>query len=152
MYALIRSIIIVAFLVMATNSNAQKVNTNLKNQNKMNNAAILHKANEFVKKGDNEHFLTYCTQNTKWVFTGERVLNGKKEVRQYMKEFYIEPPVFTVDKTIEQGDFVVVQGEITLKSANGIYNHYEYCDVWRFESGKIAELKAYVIEKKLTNK
>ncbi len=148
MYASIRSIIIVALLVLATNSNAQKVNTNSKNENNMNNTAILHKANEFVKQGDYDRFLTYCTQGTKWVFTGERILNGKEEVRQYMKEFYIEPPVFTVKKTIEDGDFVVVQGKITLKSANGIYNHYEYCDVWRFENGKIAELKAYVIEKK----
>lgn len=148
MYASIRSLMTVAFLVMATNSNAQKVSTNLKNQNNMNNAAILHQANEFVKQGDYERFLAYCTQNTKWVFTGERVLNNKEEVRKYMKEFYIEPPVFTVDKTIEDGNFVVVQGEISLKSANGIYNHYKYCDVWRFENGKIAELKAYVIEKK----
>jgi ketosteroid isomerase-like protein len=35
-----------------------------------------------------------------------------------------------------------------LKAADGTSNHYDYCDVWRFENGKIAELKAFVIEKK----
>lgn len=120
----------------------------IKKQSKMKNATILHKANEFVKQGNYESFLVYCTQDTKWVFVGERVLEGKDKVREYMKEFYLEPPVFTVETSIEDGSFVTVTGEITLKAANGTYNHYDYCDVWRFENGKIAELKAFVIEKK----
>lgn len=120
----------------------------IQKQTKMKNATILHKANEFVKKGNYESFLVYCTQDTKWVFVGERILEGRDKVREYMKEFYLEPPVFTVEKTIEEGSYVTVTGEITLKAANGTYNHYDYCDVWRFENGKIAELKAFVIEKK----
>jgi len=115
----------------------------------MKNATILHQANEFVKKGNYESFLAYCTLDTKWVFVGERILEGKDKVREYMKEFYLEPPVFTIEKTIEDGSYVTVTGEITLKAANGTYNHYDYCDVWRFENGKIAELKAFVIEKKV---
>ncbi|MFC6192459.1 nuclear transport factor 2 family protein [Dyadobacter subterraneus] len=120
----------------------------IKKRTKMENATILHKANEFVKKGNYESFLAYCTQNTKWFFVGERILEGKDKVRAYMQEFYFEPPVFTVEMTIEEGDYVTVTGEITLKAANGTYNHYDYCDIWRFENGKIAELKAFVIEKK----
>lgn len=120
----------------------------IQKQTQMKNATILHKANEFVKKGNYESFLVYCTQDTKWVFVGERILEGRDKVREYMKEFYLEPPVFTVEKTIEEGSYVTVTGEITLKAANGTYNHYDYCDVWRFENGKIAELKAFVIEKK----
>ncbi|WP_294288227.1 nuclear transport factor 2 family protein [uncultured Chryseobacterium sp.] len=114
----------------------------------MNKAAILNEANEFVKLGNYENFLAYCTEDTQWGFIGERILSGKEEVRKYMQEFYREPPVFSVDTTIENGDFVAVTGEITLKDKNGIDHHYEYCDVWRFENGKIAALKAYVIEKK----
>lgn len=120
----------------------------IQKQAKMKNATILHTANEFVKKGNYESFLAYCTQDTKWVFVGERILEGRDKVREYMKEFYLEPPVFTVEKTIEDGSYLTVTGEITLKAANGTYNHYDYCDVWRFENGKIAELKAFVIEKK----
>ena len=120
----------------------------IQKQIKMKNATILHKANEFVKKGNYESFLVYCTKDTKWVFVGERILEGRDKVREYMKEFYLEPPVFTVEKTIEDGNYVTVTGEITLKAANGTYNHYDYCDIWRFENGKIAELKAFVIEKK----
>jgi len=113
----------------------------------MKNTTILHTANEFVSKGDHEGFLAYCTDQTKWVFVGERTLNGKEEVRTYMEEFYEEPPVFNVEKTIEEEDFVTVTGEIRLKNKAGEYEHFYYCDIWRFEDGKIAELKAFVIGK-----
>lgn len=114
----------------------------------MNNATILQQANEFVKKGDYDSFLAYCIQDTRWVFVGDRTLEGKEQVRAYMNETYLEPPVFTVETTIGEDDFVTVTGEISLKTENGSYNHYTYCDIWRFENGKIAELKAFVIEKK----
>ena len=128
--------------------NAQVKNNNLKPQKNMNNTMILHTANENVSKGDYESFLAYCTSDTKWVFVGERILNGKEEVRAYMKEFYLEPPVFDVELAVEEGNFVTVTGNIRLKNKNGTYEHFDYCDIWRFEDGKIAELKAFVIEKK----
>jgi len=115
---------------------------------KMKNITILHTANEFIAKGDYESFLAYCTAETKWFFVGERILHGKEEVRAYMKEFYQEPPVFNVEKSIEEGDFVMVTGEIRLRNKEGKYDHFDYCDIWRFEDGKMAELKAFVIEKR----
>lgn len=114
----------------------------------MSKTARLHEANEWVKKGDYERFLTYCTEDTEWVFIGDQVLSGKQAVREYMKEVYLEPPVFTVDTTIEEGNFVTVTGEIRLKGKDGNYSHYDYCDVWQFENDKMAALKAYVIEKR----
>ncbi|WP_294297023.1 nuclear transport factor 2 family protein [uncultured Chryseobacterium sp.] len=124
------------------------MNNQTKNQAEISHTALLHEANEFVKKGDYENFLAYCTEDTRWIFIGERILSGREEVKNYMKEFYREPPVFSVDTTVESGDFLAVTGEITLKDKNGTGHHYDYCDVWRFENGKIAALKAYVIEKK----
>jgi len=41
-----------------------------------------------------------------------------------------------------------VTGKITLKDAKGIYTRYDYSDIWRFENGKIAALKAFIIEMK----
>lgn len=114
----------------------------------MSKAALLHEANEWVKKGEYERFLTYCTEDTEWVFTGDQVLSGKQAVREYMKEFYREPPVFTVDTTIEEGSFVTVTGEIRLKGKDGKSSSYDYCDIWRFENDKMAALKAFVIEKR----
>lgn len=140
--------VISVLLIVNLEAQANKNYNNLKQQKNMNNTTILHKANEYVSKGDYESFLAYCTSDTKWVFVGERILTGKEEVRAYMKEFYIEPPVFDVELAIEDGDFVTVTGSISLKNKTGKYEHFNYCDIWRFEDGKIAELKAFVIEKK----
>ncbi len=112
----------------------------------MNNKEILQTANDCISRGDHEGFLNYCTEDTEWIFIGDRTITGKEEVREYMREAYAEPPVFNVETIIEEGDFVSVLGEISLKNSSGTEEHYSYCDNWRFENGKMATLKAYVIK------
>nr|WP_295875088.1 nuclear transport factor 2 family protein [uncultured Chitinophaga sp.] len=111
----------------------------------LTNKETLEKANEAIRKGDNEAFLAYCTDDTEWVFVGDRTLRGKEAVRQYMAETYTEPPVFHVDHFIAEGEFVTAVGKISLND-NGKTVHYAYCDVWRFRDGKMTELKAFVVE------
>lgn len=108
----------------------------------------LEKANAAVTKGDHEGFLAFCTDDTKWTFVGERTLEGKAAVRAYMKETYQEPPRFQVERMIAEGDYLTAVGEISLKDEAGETTHYAYCDVWRLEGGKLAELHAYVVETK----
>ncbi len=81
-----------------------------------------------------------------WTFVGDRTLKGKEAVRQYMATTYIEPPKFTVDNLIAEGEFLMVLGDITLTDEDGKAVHHSYCDVWRFRGGKIVELKAFVIK------
>lgn len=114
----------------------------------LSNKSILEKANCAVTQGDNEGFLSYCTDDTIWTFVGEQTLKGKEAVRQYMKKAYIEPPKFMVENLIAEGDFVSAIGKISMKDESGNTVNYSYCDVWRFKDGKMAELKAFVIEDK----
>lgn len=115
------------------------------------NKAILEAANAAIIEGDNEGFLSFCTVDTEWTFVGERTLQGKEAVRRWMATTYIEPPRFTVDHLIAEGDFVVALGEVTTTSKDGKTARSSYCDVWRFRGGKIAELKAFVIEPEVTD-
>ena len=110
------------------------------------NKAILTRADAFVARGDYEQFLSYCTDDTEWTFVGERTLTGKQAVRQYMSAAYVEPPQFTVTRLIAEGDFVTVLGDISIRDGTGKVLRSAYCDVWRFRGGKIAELKAFVVE------
>ena len=110
------------------------------------NKAVLQKANALIMKGDNEGFLSFCTDDTKWVFIGDKTLQGKEEVRRYMATAYAEPPKFVVENVIAEGDFLTAIGTITMKNEQGKLVDYSYCDVWRFRDGKMAELNAYVIE------
>jgi ketosteroid isomerase-like protein len=107
---------------------------------------ILEKANAAIVKGDNEGFLSFCTDDTVWTFVGDQTLQGKEAVRQYMASAYLEPPKFIVDNVIAEGDFVTAFGKIRLKDTDGQMADYAYCDVWRFRDGKMAELKAFVIK------
>ncbi|MES2810045.1 MAG: nuclear transport factor 2 family protein [Bacteroidota bacterium] len=111
----------------------------------IDNKTILQTANARVTAGDNEGFLYYCTDDITWNFIGDQTLTGKEAVRRYMAETYIEPPTFNVEHLIAEGDFVTVTGKISLKDKTGKFINYSYCDVWRFENGKMAELKAFVI-------
>jgi ketosteroid isomerase-like protein len=110
------------------------------------NKAVLAKANEAITQGDHEGFLAFCTEDTEWTFVGDRTLKGKEAVRRWMAETYREPPTFRVDRLIAEGDFLTALGEITLKDENGKTAHHSYCDVWRFDDGRMAELHAFVIE------
>ena len=112
------------------------------------NKAILQKANAAIIKGDNEGFLSYCTEDTEWVFIGDKTLRGKDAVRHYMATAYAEPPRFRVENLIAEGDFLTAIGTITMGNEQGMMVDYSYCDVWRFRNGKMAELKAFVIETK----
>ena len=113
------------------------------------NKEILEQANAAISKGDFEGFLTLCTEDTEWTFEGDRTLKGKAAVRQWMKTAYREPPQFKVERMIAEGDFVAALGEISLKDAAGQTSQNTYCDVWRFRDGKLAELRAFVIERGL---
>lgn len=112
----------------------------------LDNKATLEKANAAITEGDNEGFLSFCTDDTEWTFIGDKTLRGKEAVRQYMVTAYQEPPKFRVEELIAEGEFVTALGQISMKDENGKTVDYSYCDVWRFRDGKMAELKAFVIE------
>ena len=111
----------------------------------LNNKEVLEKANACINKGDNEGFLAFCTEDVKWEFVGNRTLNGKEAVREYMKSSYTEPPKFDVENVIGGDGFVVAIGKISMKDETGALIEYAYCDVWHFRDGKMAALKAFVI-------
>ena len=112
------------------------------------NKAVLRNANEAVRKGDQEGFLAHCSEDVEWTFVGEQTLKGKEAVRQYICKTYIEPPQFTVAQLIAEGDFVTALGDIHIKDKSGHVTNYEYCDVWRIRDGKLAALRAFVVEMK----
>lgn len=111
-----------------------------------NNKAILTEANSAITQGDNEKFLSFCTDDTTWNFVGDKVLYGKEAVREWMATTYKVPPKFKVSNLIAEGDFLTALGNITMKDDQGKDADYAYCDVWRFREGKMVELTAFVIK------
>lgn len=110
----------------------------------MSNREILIKANKAFSEGNYEEFLTYCTNDTKWEYVGDRTIMGKDKLREYLATAY-EESTFTAERYIEEGTYLTVLGKIKLKQTGGELVNYSYCDVWTFRDGKLAELKAFVI-------
>jgi ketosteroid isomerase-like protein len=110
----------------------------------MSNQEILIKANNAISVGNYDEFLSFCTDDTKWTYIGDRTIIGKHELRKYIMTAY-EGSTFTTEQYIEEGNYLTVLGKITLKKADGQLVTYSYCDVWTFRNGKLAELKAFVI-------
>lgn len=110
------------------------------------NTTVLRKANAAVSAGDIEGFLSFCADDIVWSTVGAETLCGKEAVREWMAKEYAQPPTFTVDRLIAEGDFVAALGEIMSKDEKGRPITYSYCDVWRFRDRKMVELRAYVIE------
>ena len=110
------------------------------------NKAILERGNAAITAGNCEGFLSLCTSNTVRTFVGDKTLNGIDAVRQWMTTQYVEAPQNTVTHLIAEGDFLTAMGHLAMKDKDGSMAHYEYCDVWRFQDGKMVELKAFVVK------
>ncbi len=106
---------------------------------------ILEQANAAISRGDVDGFLRFCTDDTTWTFLGDRTLSGKQAVREWMRATYHEPPRVEVHRMISQGDHLVAIGEIRVTDDKGSTTHHAYCDVWRIQDGRLAELEAYVV-------
>ena len=110
------------------------------------NKDIVEKVNAAFAENDIEGFLSYCADNVKWAMVGDRTVRGKDAIREWMASMDGEPPRFTVDAVIAEGDRVASHGDMTMTDQGGTDVSYSYCDVYRFQGGKIIELTAFVIE------
>ena len=76
------------------------------------NKETLEESNDAIRLGNYDHILNFCQEDTKWVFLGDRTLEGKAAVRSYMEEAYLAPSEFT-QQLLADGDFVIATGEMT---------------------------------------
>lgn len=113
----------------------------------MTNREILEKANRAFSKGDYEECLTYCTEDTKWTYVGDRTLDGKDKVREYLSAAH-EESTFRIERYVEEGENLVAIGLIKLRDKDGKVTTSPFCDVWKFRNGKMTQLiRSFASEK-----
>ncbi|WP_298578283.1 nuclear transport factor 2 family protein [uncultured Luteimonas sp.] len=108
--------------------------------------SVLTAANDAVRRGDHAGFLAHCTDDVVWRFIGDRTNQGKPAIKDYMDKTYVHPPEFDVELMVADDRHVVAIGRITLTDAPGRRTTSDYADVWRLRDGKLAELRAFVVE------
>lgn len=110
------------------------------------NRELVEQVNAAFTRGDVEGFLSCCADDVVWTMVGEKTMRGKQAIRGWMGSAPAEPPQFTVDALIADGDFATAYGDMTMKE-DGKAVPYSYCDVYRFKGGRIAEMKSFVIKR-----
>ena len=114
-----------------------------------NNKAIVERINASLAKGDHEVFLASCADNVTWTIVGEPPIKGKEAIRQFvtsMAKENPEPPAFAVDAVFGGGEFVASHGPMKMKDKQGQLESYRYCDIYRFNGGKIVEQTTYLVK------
>ena len=107
---------------------------------------IVEKVNAAFAENNLEGFLSFCTDDVEWTMVGDKTVKGKESIRQWMASMDMEPPKFTVDHVIAEGDFVVAHGDMTMKDKDGKAVPYSYCDIYHFRGAMIVELRSFVIK------
>ena len=112
------------------------------------NKETVRKVNDAFLENNFEGFLDFCADDVQWTIVGDRSVNGKETIRQWMSEMAKEnpePPKFSViDPVIAEGDFVAMQarGKSTTKTGKS-YNN-TYCQVFRIVNGKVQQVTEYL--------
>ena len=111
------------------------------------NKKIVEKANALLAESKTEEFLLLCADDVEWSLLAESpsTMKGREAIRAFMASSQgSEPPNFNVDKVIAEGEFVVANGDMTMKTKEGETVPYAYCDMYTFSGGKIAELRTFI--------
>jgi ketosteroid isomerase-like protein len=111
------------------------------------NKEIVQRANALLTQGKTEEFVLLCADDVEWTLLAEppSKMKGREAVRGFMASSQgSEPPNFTVDNIIAEGEIVIANGDMTMKSKEGTAVPYAYCDIYRFRDGKITELLTFI--------
>ena len=108
--------------------------------------AIVEKINAGFAENNLEIVLSFCTEDFTWTMVGDTTVTGKEAIRKWMASMDPEPPQFTIDQVIAEGAFVITRGDLMMKDKKEATAHtYSFCDIYRFEGDRVAELTAFVI-------
>jgi uncharacterized protein len=111
-----------------------------------NRKEVVQRINQGFAENNLEKVLTFCTDNIIWTMVGDTTVRGKGPIRKWMASMNPQPPQFTVQQTVAEGDFVITRGDMVMaERKNGPSIPYTFCDIYRFEGDKVAELTAFVI-------
>jgi len=111
-----------------------------------NRKEIVQQINDGFRANDLEKVLSFCTDDLVWTMVGDTTVQGKDAIRKWMASMNPQPPQFTIQSAVAEGEFVITRGDMTMRETkNGPSIPYTFCDVYRFQGDKVAELTAFVI-------
>ncbi len=97
---------------------------------------------------DREVILSCLTDDVEWILPGAFHIRGKKAFASHIVDegFANVPPSIEVDRVIESGDLVVVEGQVRAPRADGTFIDLVFCDLFDMREGRIRRLVSYLME------
>ena len=108
--------------------------------------AIVEKINAGFAENNLERVLSFCTEDFVWTMVGDTTVKGKDAIRKWMASMNPEPPQFTIQQVVAEGDVVIARGDMMMKNSKEQNPHaYSFCDIYRFEGDRVADLTVFAI-------
>ena len=100
---------------------------------------------EEFAKGNLEFSATYLADDIKWNILGSSPIIGKGQVLEVSKMLQLESfPAITIKNIVAEGNYVVIESTGQAKTKKGNPYNQTYCDVFRFNEGKLQEITTYL--------
>jgi uncharacterized protein len=106
---------------------------------------IVEAINKSFSEKNIEGFLDHCADDITWTMVGETSKTGKTVIREWLGLEDCEPPVFSITHLVEESDVVVCNGDMAMKDKEGNSSRYSFCDIYRFNGDKVAELTTFIV-------
>ena len=79
-----------------------------------NRKEIVQRINEAFAENNLEKVLSFCTDDFTWTMVGDTTVQGKDPIRKWMASMNPQPPRFTIQQTVAEGDFVITRGDMMM--------------------------------------
>ena len=109
---------------------------------------FLREFNEYWVREDTQAILDTVTDDIRFGMAGGKPISGKADFKTFLEGMGEGATDMKLDisNIIVDGDCAAVNGEISMIDKDGQHRVYAFCDVYRLEGDKVAELTAYVLE------
>ena len=98
-------------------------------------------------KGNFPATYNHFADDIQWKFVGDKTLSGKDSVIAFCEKMMIEmaSSKLNITNLVEENCCVAVEGNCHFTNEEGKAAAVEYCDVYRFEEGKIKTITSYLV-------
>lgn len=99
------------------------------------------------RKTDRPRILACLTDDVEWWIPGMFEIQGKEAFNEHIvDEGFVDRPVITVERLVEEDDVVVAEGRVKAPRADGSHMNLVFCDVFEMKNTKIRRLVSYLME------
>jgi ketosteroid isomerase-like protein len=114
----------------------------------MSNKKVIEIYMDGFSKGDHSLILSCLTDDVIWEMPGLFHKVGKEAFdKEIENDAFVGKPTIVLIRMVEEGNIIVAEGSVTCKMKSGGLLDAMFCDIFRFENGKIKQLTGYLMQK-----